>query len=93
MLNDTSDHFPLFACFDLAVQNLNNFFKCTRRVSKNDCVIKFQNKLMNSDWSSLYTFGTVDEMYGSFFERLFKIDDECFPLLTRLRRTHLYLKV
>ena len=50
---------------------------------------------MNSDWSSLYTLGTVDEMYDSFYEMLFRIYGECFPIVTRFKRkkdiTKLYI--
>ena len=38
---------------------------------------------MNSDWSYLHTLGTVDEIYDSFYELLFRIYDECFPIEAR----------
>ena len=41
---------------------------------------------MNSDWSSLYTPGTVDEKFDSFYEMLFRIYDECFPIVPRFKR-------
>ena len=41
---------------------------------------------MNSDWSSLYTLGTVNEIYDSLCEILFTIYDERFPIVTRFKR-------
>ena len=89
ILNDISDKFQTFVCFDLTVQKPHHFFKCTRRVSNYDCVIMFQNKLINSRWSSLYTPGKVDEMYDSFYENLFRICEECLPIVTRLKKNTL----
>ena len=50
-----------------------------------DCVIRFQNNVMNSEWFSLYTLGTVNEMCGSMCEILFRIYDEWFPMVTRFK--------
>ena len=86
ILNDISDHFPTFAFFDLTVQKPDNIDKCTRRMSNDGCVIKFQNKLMSSSWSSLYTFNTVDKAYDRFYEMLFRIYDECFHIVTHFKR-------
>ena len=86
ILNDISDHFLTFACFDLTIQKPDDFFKWTRRVSNDNCVVRFRNKLMNSDWSVLDSLGMVDEMYDSFYEILFRIYDECFHIVTRFKR-------
>ena len=81
-----SYHFTTFACFDLTVKKPYIFFKCTKWVSNDDNVIRFQNKLMKSDWSVLYTLDMVDEIYDSFYEKLFRIYDDCFPIVTRLKK-------
>ena len=85
ILIDISDNSPTFACSGLTLQKPDHFFKCSRTVSNDDYIIKFQNKLMNSDWSSLHTLDIFDEMYDSFFEKLFRIYDECFPMVARFR--------
>ena len=74
-----------FTCFDLTVQKAVIFFQCTRRVSNVECVITFQNKLMSSNWSPLYTLGTVGKIYENYYE-MFRIYDECFAIVTRFKR-------
>ena len=79
ILNDLSDHLPVFAHFDDATLTRGTERKIVTRTFNDDNLHKFN--LSNAKlWSSFCNMEDPNEAYNDFIEEYFRIYNTCFPL-------------
>ena len=83
LLNDISDHFPIFTITEHELQN------CPKTPKIDDCIIRiitkksleaFCCKIKNCDWQSTLSKNDPTESYTAFFKDFFELYDKFFPM-------------
>ena len=92
---DISDHFPVFllhSCESNAHLYANHPDKKVIIRPYNEANLeKLRSKLLDFDWSFLYSFTDADQAYDYFFRIFFKLYDESFPkkeITVQRKKTH-----
>ena len=80
ILNNLSDHLPVFAYFDDATLTRSTERKIVMRTFKDDYLHKFNENLSNAKWSSFRNMEDPNEAYNDFIEEYSRIYNTCFPL-------------
>ena len=83
LLNDLSDHLPIFAITEHEMKNCpeipNSGSHITRKISIKSLEL-FAKKIKSCNWQSTLSKNNPTESYVSFFKEFFKIYDYFFPL-------------
>ena len=80
ILNDLSDHLPVFAYFDDATLTRSTERKIVMRTFNDDNLHKFNENLSNAKWSLFRHMEDPNEAYNDFIEGYSRIYNTCFPL-------------
>ncbi|CAH3132241.1 unnamed protein product [Pocillopora meandrina] len=80
ILNDLSDHLPVFAYFDNATLTRSTERKIVMRTFNDDNLHKFNENLSNAKWSLFRHMEDPNEAYNDFIEGYSRIYNTCFPL-------------
>lgn len=84
LLNDISDHLPIFTITELETKNCavkpNSGSSYTTRKIGKKCLELFAEKIKNCDWQSTLSKSNPTESYESFFKEFFEIYDNFFPI-------------
>ena len=80
ILNDLSDHLPVFAYINDAILTRSTERKIMMRTFNNDNLQKFNENLSNVKWSSFRNMEDPNEAYNDFIEEYSSVYNACFPL-------------
>ena len=82
LYSDFSDHFPIF-CISSLQSSCNRHVVNNRKKSRliNDSHMNmFKENLVSVNWSDGVKCDNVNDSYNIFFEKIYKVYDNCFPL-------------
>ena len=94
LLNDTSDHFPIFTITEHELQNCTKPPKiddCTTRIITNKSLEAFCCEIEKCDWQSTLTKNDPTESYTAFFKDFFELYDKFFPMKKYKRSNNLWI--
>ena len=78
LLNDITDHFPVYHITNKTIQSYETI--CIHRRKMNDyCKQEFLNNLNTCDWSYVMDTDNAQEAYTKFSKTYQSIYDRCFP--------------
>ena len=83
LLNDISDHFPIFTITEHELQNCTKPPKiddCTTRIITNKSLESFCCETEKYDWQSTLSKNDPTESYTAFFKDFFELYDKFFPI-------------
>ena len=80
VLNDLSDHLPVFTYFVNEALICRREKKILSRAINNTNLEKFNENLSNTNWSSFIKEGDPNEAFNNFISEFSRIYDVCFPL-------------
>ena len=80
ILNDLSDHLPVFTYFVNEALTRRREKKILSRTINNSNLGKFNENLSNTNWSSFIKEGDPNEAYNDFKSEFSRIYEVCFPL-------------
>lgn len=82
IINDISDHLPVFFTFDLNMKRKEEVgFVSHRRLRNNEAINKFRQDLMEVDWKEVYV-NEVNVAYGAFLNTYLALYDKHCPLVS-----------
>ena len=77
IINDVSDHLPIFACCHNEVKRPNKvLYKYCRNVTT-ESLTQFKSELENVKWDNLYSSDDVNYVYDVFIDIVKKLYDQC----------------
>uniref|UniRef100_A0A8C7YP82 Reverse transcriptase domain-containing protein n=1 Tax=Oryzias sinensis TaxID=183150 RepID=A0A8C7YP82_9TELE len=81
LINDISDHLPVFTVYDDNYRNYE-FNKSTqfRRVKNEESIHAFKNDLLAQSWDEIYNKQCVNEAYESFLKKFESLFDKNCPI-------------
>ena len=82
LLNDISDHLPVFAYIYDGPLLYNRFKKTIKRNFSESNLSKFQSFLAQTNWSNNLSKQDPNEAYNTFFAEYTKFYELCFPIIT-----------
>ena len=91
---DISDHLPIF-CLPITQDQIDIFNDSTHVVSRDmhgDGVLKFRDKLRNTNWTDTCISNNPINTYNSFTNKFTELFDACFPLRKHKIRTSKFSK-
>ena len=83
LLNDISDHFPIFTITEHELQNSRKTPKiddCTTRIITKKSLEAFCYEIEKCDWQSTLSKNDPTESYTAFFKDFFELYDKFFPM-------------
>ena len=83
LLNDISDHFPIFTITEHELQNCPKTLKiddCTTRIITKKSPEAFCCEIENCDWQSTLSKNNPTESYTTFIKDFFELYDKFFPM-------------
>ena len=81
---DITDHFPIYCGIQMPEPYGNDTFTIRFRDMTSENKIKFHNEISQTDWSDISSTPIDSNHQTSLFQnRLFKIFNKCFPLMTK----------
>ena len=80
VLNDLSDHFPVFACLHDEVLPRSKDKKTVKRSFNEENPRKFNETLSKTSWPSFFNGEDPNESYNGFINEYSRIFETCFPL-------------
>ena len=78
IISDISDHFPIFACFQLQ-RPISSIYRQTRHFTP-DNMASLRSSLSQTDWSSIHNSHNADEAFGILNDTLISLLNEKIPL-------------
>ena len=78
IISDISDHFPIFACFQLQ-RPISSIYRQTRHFTP-DNIASLRSSLSQTDWSRIHNSHNADEAFGIFNDTLISLLNEKIPL-------------
>ncbi len=80
MINDISDHLPVFAMYDCHIKK-NNKQSCKRyvRVRSDEAINQFRNDLLKEEWKGVYV-EEVNAAYDLFMSTYLSPNDKQCPI-------------
>ena len=81
ILNDISDHLPIFSITDFETLQRNNTIDYfTSRIITNPSIEAFASKLQSYDWQSILTLHDPTESLNAFYNGFYDLYDKYFPV-------------
>jgi len=84
--NCISDHYPIFANFSLPSSSSDGTGVYFRRIFSAENYLLFKSICSTFDWTFLLCQQDIDSMMSMFYDYLYSIYDQCFPL-KKIHRT------
>ena len=84
LINDISDHLPVFVCSEQYVSRNKRAVYQYKRLLNGNSISQLYMSLINRDWSYVYQCKDVNESY-SYFIDLFKTDFNCCCPVKRIK--------
>ena len=78
IISDISDHFPIFACFQLQ-RPISSIYRQTRHFTP-DNIASLRSSLSQTDWSIIHNSHNADEAFGILNDTLISLLNEKIPL-------------
>lgn len=88
LLNDISDHLPVFAIYSGAPRLAERNEMIERRLRTVDNLNKFRNELSAQNWRKVYEAEEVDYAYDSFLQTFLMLYDRCCPIQQSRKRAN-----
>ena len=82
ILNDFSDHFPIFAFFSNEYFPKNSEIKLSSRDFREENVLKFRSCVSLVDWASVVTGQDPNTAFDAFLSEYNRHYENCFPIIT-----------
>ena len=83
ILNDLSDHFPVFTLYNYKVRKGGSDLASCRRVVSDNTIKLLNDELQAQTWEEVYSQKTVDSCYEIFVQKLNTLFEKCCPMNTK----------